>query len=78
MTPREACRVVDVDGVPVRVRGSGKPLIDRDREALAELVAAVRRRMDEEPPEVQLERAVRQQAALERIRGVRADVRDQD
>lgn len=43
----EQCRTYDVDGEPVVVRGSAD-LTDEEREALADLVRAVRARFDAE------------------------------
>lgn len=37
----DTCRIVDVDGTTVRVRG-GKPMTPADVDALAEIVRAVR------------------------------------
>lgn len=67
---RTQCRVVEIDGSPVVVRGD-RDLTDRDREALAVLVRAVQAKMDAEPVEVQLARQQRQQEARERLRGLR-------
>lgn len=67
---RTQCRVVEVDGSPVVVRGD-QDLTERDREALGELVRAAKAKMDAEPVEVQLARQQRQQEARERLRGLR-------
>lgn len=67
---RTQCRVVDVDGSPVVVRGD-RPLTERDREALGELVRAVQAKMNAEPVEVQLARQQRQDEARARLRGLR-------
>lgn len=39
---KDTCRIVDVDGTTVRIRGNGKPLTPTDVAALAELVAVVK------------------------------------
>lgn len=49
MTRRVECYIELVDGVPVRVRGTG-PLTDRDRDALAELVRAARAHVEAQGP----------------------------
>lgn len=41
--PDDTCRVVDIDGEPVRVRGSGD-MSDESRAALSEVIGAARRR----------------------------------
>jgi hypothetical protein len=46
----DACRLVEVDGEPVRVRGSGD-LTAEDHAALAEIIAAARRKHAAEHPE---------------------------
>lgn len=67
---RTTCRVVEVDGSPVVVRGD-RDLTEADRAALAELVRAVQAKMDAEPVDVQLARQQRQDEARARLRGVR-------
>lgn len=65
---RQVCRVVDADGTPVRIRGSGKPLTEQDIAALRELVAAVRRRAATESAEDKAVRAERLQAGIDNRR----------
>lgn len=67
---RTTCRVVEVDGSPVVVRGD-RDLTEADRAALAELVRAVQAKMDAEPVDVQLARQQRQDEARARLRGLR-------
>lgn len=67
---RTTCRVVEVDGSPVVVRGD-RDLTEADRAALAELVRAVQAKMDAEPVDVQFARQQRQEEARARLRGVR-------
>jgi len=67
---RTQCRVVDVDGEPVVVRGD-KPLTTEGQEALAVLVRAVRAQMEAEPLEVQLARQQRQEEGRARLRRLR-------
>lgn len=67
---RTTCRVVEVDGSPVVVRGD-RDLTEADRAALAELVRAVQAKMDAEPLDVQIARQQRQDEARARLRGVR-------
>lgn len=45
-----ACRVVEVDGTPVLVRGQGAPTQD-DLDALTEVIGAAKRRFTAEHPE---------------------------
>lgn len=69
----DRCRIVDVDGTPVRVRGA-RPLTDADREALAAVVDAVLRRADADPDRDEIE--ARQAAAQARIRDRNRRLRD--
>ena len=59
----DACRVYEVDGEPVNVRGSGPLSVDGEA-ALAEVVRAAKAMLDADP-----NLAARQSAALERFRG---------
>jgi hypothetical protein len=45
----DECTVVEVDGMPVAVRGSGQ-ITERDREMFAEVVQAAKRRFEAEQP----------------------------
>lgn len=63
---RTTCRVVEVDGSPVVVRGD-RDLTEADRAALGELVRAVQAKMDAEPVAVQLARQQRQEEARARL-----------
>jgi hypothetical protein len=49
----DACRVVEVDGEPIRVRGAGE-MTDQDTAALAEVLGAARRKYAAEHPEAAL------------------------
>jgi post-segregation antitoxin (ccd killing protein) len=66
-----ACRVVDVDGSPVVVRGD-RDLTETDRAALTELVRAVQAQIDAEPVEVQVARQQRQAEGRARLSRFRA------
>ncbi|MFI0718895.1 hypothetical protein [Streptomyces sp. NPDC021224] len=48
--PIDTCRVVEIDGEPIRVHGAGE-MTDRGRAALAEVIAAARRRYAAEHPD---------------------------
>lgn len=48
--PADACRVVEVDGEPIRVRSAGE-MTEQDHAALAEVIAAARRKHAAEHPE---------------------------
>ena len=63
----DRCRVYEVDGQPVSVRG-GQPLTEQDQLALAEVVRAARRLMAAEDPDARAAREERQRAAIARIR----------
>lgn len=63
---RTTCRVVEVDGSPVVVRGD-RDLSEADREALTALVRAAKAKMDAEPLDVQLARQQRQEEARARL-----------
>ncbi len=60
------CRVVDIDGTPIRLAGNTRDLTDQDRAALTDLVHAVEAMVAAEPPEVRAEREQRQTAGLAR------------
>jgi hypothetical protein len=48
--PTDACRLVEVDGEQVLVRGDGE-MTEQDRAALAEVIEAARRRYAAEHPD---------------------------
>ena len=71
----DTCRVVDVDGQPIRVRGA-KPPSDRDRAAIADVVRATQRHAVAEAqrrgPGAEAIQIGRQLYAQHRIRAIRA------
>lgn len=48
--PEDTCRPVDIDGETIRVRGAGE-MSDESREALADVIAAAKRKMAAEAPQ---------------------------
>jgi hypothetical protein len=62
----DTCRVIEVDGQPIRVHGAGE-MTDQDRAALAEVLGAARRKYAAEHPETapQDEHAARDCPAME-------------
>jgi hypothetical protein len=68
-------RVVYDDAGEVAAVYCGHLLGEQDRAAMLDLVAAVRRRFDEEPPEVRANLEMRQQLAQERNRARLARIR---
>ena len=42
----DVCRIIEIDGEPVRVRGE-REMTEKDREMLAEVVAAAKRHLNE-------------------------------
>lgn len=49
-TEPDTCRTVEVDGEMIRVRGNGE-MTEKDREALAEVIRAAKRKLAAEHPE---------------------------
>jgi len=48
--PEDTCRPVEIDGEIIRVRGAAE-MSDESREALADLIAAAKRKMEAEAPQ---------------------------